>query len=82
MYIRKLTLEDENNDSVFLWSARQVYPQARYYDLLQANEFERFLRRPSILAEDLESMKEGELVIIEEIQKVPHLPDEIHALIH
>ncbi len=91
MYIRKLSLEDENNDSVFLWGARQVgkttlleqlYPQARYYDLLQANEFERFLRRPSILAEELESMKEGELVIIDEIQKVPHLLDEIHALIH
>ena len=91
MYIRKLTLEDENNDSIFLWGARQVgkttlleqiYPQARYYDLLQAQEFERFLRRPSLLREALESMKEGELVIIDEIQKVPQLLDEIHALIH
>ena len=91
MYIRKLSLEDENNDSVFLWGARQVgkttlleqlYPQARYYDLLQAKEFERFLRRPSLLSEELESMKEGDLVIIDEIQKVPQLLDEIHALIH
>ncbi|MCX6327851.1 MAG: DUF4143 domain-containing protein [Bacteroidia bacterium] len=91
MYIRKLSLEDENNDSVFLWGARQVgkttlleqlYPQARYYDLLQAREFERFLRRPSLLSEELESMNEGDLVIIDEIQKVPQLLDEIHALIH
>jgi len=91
MYIRKLTLEDENNDSIFLWGARQVgkttlleqlYPTARYYDLLQAKEFERFLRRPSLLSEELESMKEGELVIIDEIQKIPQLLDEIHALIH
>lgn len=91
MYIRKLSLEDENNDSVFLWGARQVgkttlleqlYPEARYYDLLQAKEFERFLRRPSLLSEELESMKEGDLVIIDEIQKVPQLLDEIHALIH
>jgi predicted AAA+ superfamily ATPase len=91
MYLRRLSLEDENNDSVFLWGARQVgkttlleqlFPQARYYDLLQANEFERFLRRPSILAEELESLKEGELVIIDEIQKVPHLLDEVHLLIH
>ena len=61
MYIRKLSLEDENNDSVFLWGARQVgkttlleqiYPQARYYDLLQAKEFERFLRKPSLLSEE------------------------------
>lgn len=91
MYIRKLSLENENNDSVFLWGARQVgkttlleqlYPEVRYYDLLKANEFERFFRRPEILGEELESMKEGELVIIDEIQKVPQLLDEIHALIH
>lgn len=91
MYVRKLSLEDENNDSVFLWGARQVgkttlleqlYPKARYYDLLQAREFERFLRRPSLLSEELESMKEVDLVIIDEIQKVPQLLDEIHSLIH
>jgi predicted AAA+ superfamily ATPase len=91
MYIRKLSLANENNDSVFLWGARQVgkttlleqiFPQARYYDLLQAKEFERFLRRPSLLSEELESMNEGELVIIDEIQKLPQLLDEIHALIH
>ena len=91
MYIRKLTLEDENNDSIFLWGARQVGkttlleqidPEARYYDLLKANEFERLLRRPSLLSEELESMKEGDLVIIDEIQKVPQLLDEIHALIY
>ncbi len=91
MYTRKLSLEDEHNDSVFLWGARQVgkttlleqlYPEARYYDLLQAKEFERFLRRPSLLSEELESMKEGDLVIIDEIQKVPQLLDEIHSLIH
>ena len=91
MYIRKLSLEDVNNDSVFLWGARQVgkttlleqlYPKARYYDLLKASEFERFLRKPSLLSEELESMEEGDLVIIDEIQKVPQLLDEIHALIH
>ena len=90
MFIRRLSLEDENNDSVFLWGARQVgkttlleqlYPKARYYDLTLAKEFERFLRRPSLLSEELESMMEGDLVIIDEIQKVPQLLDEIHALI-
>jgi predicted AAA+ superfamily ATPase len=91
MFIRRLSLDDENNDSIFLWGARQVgkttlleqlYPKARYYDLLQAKEFERFLRRPSLLSEELETMKAGDLVIIDEIQKVPQLLDEIHALIH
>jgi uncharacterized protein len=90
MYIRRISLENDNNDSVFLWGARQVgkttlleqvYPQARYYNLLLAKEFERFLRKPSLLAEELESMREGELVIIDEIQKLPQLLDEIHDLI-
>ncbi|KAF0237968.1 MAG: hypothetical protein FD181_1449 [Prolixibacteraceae bacterium] len=91
MYLRRLSLEDENNDSVFLWGARQVgkttlleqlFPQARYYDLLQAKEFERLLRQPSLLSEELASMKEGDLVIIDEIQKVPQLLDEVHSLIY
>ena len=84
-------LDDENNDSVFLWGARQVgkttllenqYPNARYYDLLQSTEFERLFRRPSLLSEELETATEGELVIIDEIQKVPQLLDEVHRLIH
>jgi predicted AAA+ superfamily ATPase len=91
MYIRKLAIENEYEDSVFLWGARQVgkttllenrYPNARYYDLLQATEFERFFRRPALLSEELETANEGELVIIDEIQKVPQLLDEIHRLIH
>lgn len=91
MYIRKLNLENENNDSVFLWGARQVgkttlleflYPNACYYDLLLSKEFERLIRRPSLLSEELETAKEGDLVIIDEIQKVPQLLDEVHSLIH
>lgn len=91
MYLRKLSLEDENNDSVFLWGARQVgkttlleqlFPQARYYDLLQAHEFERLLRQPSLLSQELAYLKEGDLVIIDKVQKVPHLLDEVHSLIH
>lgn len=91
MFVRKLQLENENNDSVFLWGARQVgkttllentYPHARYYDLLQSTEFERFFRRPSLLSEELETASVGELVIIDEIQKVPQLLDEVHRLIH
>lgn len=91
MYIRKLQLDNEDNDSVFLWGARQVgkttllesqYPNARYYDLLQSAEFERLFRRPALLSEELETASEGELVIIDEIQKVPQLLDEVHRLIH
>lgn len=90
MYIRKLSLTDENNDSIFLWGARQtgkttllvqLYPLAKYYDLLMANEFERLLRDPSLLSQELAYLKEGDLVIIDEVQKVPQLLDEVHSLI-
>lgn len=91
MYLRKLILDNEDNDSVFLWGARQVgkttllkmlYPDARYYDLLQSGEFERLLRRPGLLKEELETASEGDIVIIDEIQKIPQLLDEVHAIIH
>jgi predicted AAA+ superfamily ATPase len=91
MYIRKLLLDNENNDSVFLWGARQVgkttllesqFSHARYYDLLQSTEFERFFRNPGLLSEELETAAEGELVIIDEIQKVPQLLNEVHRLIY
>lgn len=91
MYIRRLSLEDENNDSIFLWGARQVgkttlleqlFPNARYYDLLKAHEFERLLREPSLLSQELAHLEEGDLVIIDEVQKVPQLLDEVHSLIH
>ena len=60
MYIRRLNLEDENGDSVFLWGARQTgkttwlvsqFPNCRYYDLLRPAEFERLLRHPELLSE-------------------------------
>lgn len=90
MYKRILSIESEYNDSAFLWGARQVgkttwltsqYPNCRVYDLLRPSEFERLLRRPEILSEELESFGEGDTVIIDEIQKLPQLLDEVHSLI-
>ncbi|MBU0488933.1 MAG: DUF4143 domain-containing protein [Bacteroidetes bacterium] len=91
MYIsRILNLHNENNDSVILWGARQVgkttflknqYPGARYYDLLNYGEFERFLRNPDLLAEELAGFIPGEIVIIDEIQKIPELLDVVHSIL-
>jgi len=90
MYKRILSIESEYNDSAFLWGARQVgkttwltsqYPDCRIYDLLHPSEFERLLRRPEILSEELADFGEGNLVIIDEIQKLPQLLDEVHSLI-
>ena len=90
MYQRIVNLDNEYNDSVFLWGARQVgkttwlnaqYRSCRTYDLLRPSEFERLLRHPELLSEELADFGENDIVIIDEIQKLPQLLDEVHSLI-
>ena len=90
MFERLQTFKDMEQDSAFLWGARQtgkstllkmIYPNAIYFDLLHANVYEQFLRNPSSLREILEADDSGALVIIDEIQKIPSLLDEVHWLI-
>jgi predicted AAA+ superfamily ATPase len=90
MYSRLLTLDDSKEDSVFLWGARQtgkstllktLFPDKRYYDLLKGEEFGRLFRRPELLREELIGFSKNDLVIIDEIQKIPQLLDEVHWLI-
>jgi len=90
MFARFLYIQDAENESVFLWGARQTgkstllkntFPNARYIDLLKSDDFERFSRRPALLREELEAVVESQLIIIDEIQKIPQLLDEVHWLI-
>ncbi|MFH0758441.1 MAG: AAA family ATPase [Bacteroidota bacterium] len=90
MFTRYLKLEDAHEDSVFLWGARQtgkstllkrMFPENRYYDLLKGEIYERFNRRPELLREELLTAGENELIIIDEVQKIPQLLDEVHWLI-
>ena len=52
-------------------------PEAQVFDLLDDDVYSRFLRRPRQLGEEVKS----ELVVIDEIQKLPRLLDEVHRLI-
>ncbi|MCE5204944.1 MAG: AAA family ATPase [Porphyromonadaceae bacterium] len=90
MLSRIITLRDVENDSIFLWGARQTgkstlltiqFPDNRYIDLFKSDEFERYNRRPSLLRQELSLFPENELIIIDEIQKIPALLDEVHWLI-
>ena len=90
MYIRFLKLEEASQDSLFLWGARQtgkstlletLFPNVRRYDLLKSEEFERLFRNPALLREELENADSCDLVIIDEVQKIPQLLDEVHWLI-
>jgi len=90
MYIRILKLEESVQDSLFLWGARQtgkstllktLFPNARSYDLLQSEEFERLFRNPELLREELKNADASNLIIIDEVQKIPQLLNEVHWLI-
>lgn len=90
MIDRLLKLEEVATESVFLWGARQtgkstlleaLFPNARYYDLLKSDEFERLHRRPALLREELMMADETDIVVIDEVQKIPELMDEVHWLI-
>ncbi|MCL2041639.1 MAG: DUF4143 domain-containing protein [Bacteroidales bacterium] len=91
MFTRKLLLQDVENESVFLFGARQTgkstlvkekFPQARYYDLLKSDVFERLVRAPWLFREELDLCPPNELVIVDEVQKIPQLLNEVHWLIH
>jgi len=90
-YPRILTIDLPKRQSAFLWGARKTgkstflknsFPNAIYYDLLQSDLFLTLSRSPNVLREELQVQGTGSnLVIVDEVQKVPALLDEIHWLI-
>ena len=74
--------------SVFLLGPRQTgkttylherFPDARYFDLLEADTFRELSARPELLRTTLK--KDDHIIVIDEIQKLPGLLDEVHLLI-
>lgn len=90
MIERLLKIADAHEESVFLFGARQtgkttlllgLFPDSRFYDLLETDTYERLRRNPSMLRQELANAKEGEIVVIDEIQLIPELLNEVHWLI-
>ena len=84
-------MQNIENESIFLFGARQTgkstlvkdkFPDAKYFDLLKSDVFERLSRAPWVFREELDLCSPDELVIVDEIQKIPQLLDEVHWLIH
>lgn len=87
---RLQTFKKSNNNSMFLWGARQtgkstllkmLFPEALWFDLLQTDVYSQLLRRPSALREIILASGVNKTVIIDEIQKIPALLNEVHWLI-
>ena len=87
---RLITIPELQEDSVFLWGARQtgkstllksLFPEARYYDLLLPDVYSRLQRRPDLLIQELDQANQDNLVIIDEVQMLPQLLNAVHWLI-
>ena len=85
MYKRIFNIrETVKQKSLFLFGPRQTgkstlvresFPDAAYYDLLEADTFRELSARPEYLRQTLSPQQS--LVIVDEIQKLPALLDEI-----
>lgn len=94
MFHRILSESGLTAESCFLWGPRQagkstwlrhLFPEAPYYDLLLSNEFRRLSENPSLLGEECAAFgwnrgHQPHPIIIDEVQKLPELLDEVHAL--
>ena len=59
---------------------RSVLPEARRYDLLREHELVRLTRDPGQLRREVAALPHGTWVVIDEVQRLPQLLDEVHAL--
>ncbi len=84
MYNRLISIDISPKRSLFIWGARQsgkstllrkLYPDAHWIDLLQSDVFATYAQRPQQLRE---LRIDGNVVVIDEVQKLPQLLDEIH----
>lgn len=90
---RILNIALPKNQSAFLWGPRKIgkstylrdgFSESLYYDFLKTDMALEFIKRPSllreqVLAKDVNLIKHP--IILDEVQKVPQILDEVHWLI-
>src|SRR3989338_2091103 len=59
----------------------QQFPGAHRIDLLRSSEYLRLKSKPSLLRAEVLALPKGTWILIDEVQKLPILLDEVHALI-
>ncbi len=60
---------------------RQRLPDAHWFDLLRVSEVLELTRRPELFRARVEALPEGSWIVVDEVQRLPALLDEVHALI-
>jgi len=92
-FARLLNIDLPPGQSAFLFGPRktgkttylrQRFPDSICFDFLKTDLFLEYLKTPSLLRERLAAKDESHLrhpIILDEVQKVPHILDEVHWLI-
>jgi len=57
---------------------RERLPRAHWYNLLLGRELLRLMRSPEALRQEIEALRKGAWVVIDEVQKLPSLLNEVH----
>jgi len=90
---RMLEMALPSRQSAFLWGARKTgkstylkerFPQSLVFDFLDTDLVLEFSKRPALLRDQLLAQDAAVLkhpIILDEVQKVPHILDEVHWLI-
>ena len=90
---RMLALDLPPKQSAFLWGPRKIgkstylkerFPHSLVFDFLDTDLVLEFSKRPALLREQLLAQGASVLkqpIILDEVQKVPHILDEVHWLI-
>jgi len=91
LYKRKINLAQLiKRKSFFLFGPRstgkttliqQSFPKAKIYNLIDSRVYKKLIKKPELLEEENKDHS-NQLIIIDEIQKIPSLLDEIHRLIY
>ena len=90
MYKRLFSFSGLGRETAFFWGPRQtgkstllkeLFAESAKYDLLLSGEYQRLIATPTLLREEVMSIKESKYpVIIDEVQKIPILLDEVQWL--
>lgn len=90
MYMYTRSLNIRNNRSFFLFGPRGVgksswvnlnFPDAKKIDLLKTAEVIKYQSNPELIHQEVQGLEKSRWIFIDEIQKLPQLLDDVHALI-
>lgn len=93
MFKRIFNLQISSDESAFLWGARKTgkstylkdnFPNSVRFDFLNSSNFIKYSKAPWKIREEILNFDKEKLslpIILDEVQKIPHIMDEVHNMI-